>query len=87
MRAIFLKKGKAVLTSTVGRKAVRDVYLMTNTACSEWSLIGTGETNRLVKPYSNPCRVKTLISRYLALHRTMLFERVAMVSSFGSHPT
>ncbi|KAI8242965.1 hypothetical protein K4K57_011109 [Colletotrichum sp. SAR 10_99] len=37
----FLNKGQAVLTSTVGTKAVRDVFLTTNAARSEWYIIAT----------------------------------------------
>lgn len=39
----FLNKGQPVLTSTVGTKAVRDVFLTTNAARSEWYIIATGE--------------------------------------------
>ncbi|TDZ67393.1 hypothetical protein CTRI78_v003036 [Colletotrichum trifolii] len=37
----FLNKGQPVLTSTVGTRAVRDVYLTTNSARSEWYIIAT----------------------------------------------
>ncbi|KAI8962615.1 glycoside hydrolase family 43 protein [Daldinia sp. FL1419] len=37
----FLNKGKAVLASTVGTKAVRDIFLATNSARSEYHLLAT----------------------------------------------
>ncbi|GKT97452.1 glycoside hydrolase family 43 [Colletotrichum tofieldiae] len=37
----FLNKGQPVLTSTVGTKAVRDVFLTTNPSRSEWYIIAT----------------------------------------------
>jgi hypothetical protein len=38
----FLNAGKEVLTSTVGTKAVRDVFLATNDARDAWYMLGTG---------------------------------------------
>ncbi|KAI1098943.1 glycoside hydrolase family 43 protein [Jackrogersella minutella] len=37
----FLNGGEPVLASTVGSKAVRDIFLATNSARSEWYLLGT----------------------------------------------
>ncbi|KAI1077798.1 glycoside hydrolase family 43 protein [Whalleya microplaca] len=37
----FMNQGNPILTSTVGTKAVRDIYLVTNTARSEFYLIAT----------------------------------------------
>ncbi|KAF6788496.1 glycoside hydrolase family 43 (arabinosidase) [Colletotrichum musicola] len=39
----FLNKGQPVLASTVGTRAVRDVFLTTNPSRSEWYLIATGK--------------------------------------------
>jgi hypothetical protein len=44
----FLNGGKPVLTSNVGTKGVRDVFLTTNTARSEYFTIATG---RLLKHF------------------------------------
>jgi hypothetical protein len=38
----FLNGGKPVLTSNVGTKGVRDIFLTTNTARSEYFTIATG---------------------------------------------
>jgi hypothetical protein len=38
----FLNNGSAVLASTVGTKAVRDIFLATNTARAEFYLLATG---------------------------------------------
>ncbi|KAL3426425.1 glycoside hydrolase family 43 [Phlyctema vagabunda] len=37
----FSNRGKAVLTSTVGTKGVRDIFLTTNTARNKWFVIAT----------------------------------------------
>lgn len=39
----FINKGQPVLTSTVGTRGVRDIFLTTNTARSEYYLLATGE--------------------------------------------
>jgi hypothetical protein len=39
----FLNGGKPVLTSNVGTKGVRDIFLTTNTARSEYFTIATGK--------------------------------------------
>ena len=39
----FLNKGQPVLTSTVGTRGVRDIFLATNTARNQWFLIATGK--------------------------------------------
>jgi hypothetical protein len=39
----FLNGGKPVLTSNVGTKGVRDIFLTTNAARSEYFIIATGE--------------------------------------------
>jgi hypothetical protein len=38
----FLNDGNPILTSTVGTNAVRDLFLATNTARSEYHLLATG---------------------------------------------
>ena len=38
----FINKGKAVLTSTVGTKAVRDVFLAHDSARKNWYMLATG---------------------------------------------
>lgn len=45
----FANKGRPVLTSTVGTRAVRDVFLTTNAERSVWYMIGTGELLRMGK--------------------------------------
>lgn len=42
----FLNSGNPVLASTVGTKAVRDLFLATNTARSEYYLLATGEVHQ-----------------------------------------
>jgi hypothetical protein len=44
----FLNGGKEVLTSEVGTKAVRDIYLTTNDARDVWYIIATGERHCLI---------------------------------------
>ena len=39
----FLNNGQPVLTSTVGTKAVRDIFLASNGAGTQWYLLATGE--------------------------------------------
>lgn len=39
----FLNNGKPVLESTVGHRGVRDIFLTTNSARSEYFIIATGE--------------------------------------------
>jgi hypothetical protein len=39
----FRNKGKPVLASTVGTKGVRDIFLATSTARSEYYLLATGK--------------------------------------------
>lgn len=39
----FANKGRSVLTSTVGSKGVRDIFLTSNGDRSQWYLIATGE--------------------------------------------
>jgi hypothetical protein len=41
----FLNQGKPILQSTVGTKAVRDVFLATNSERNQWFMIGTGKMN------------------------------------------
>lgn len=41
----FLNGGEPILASTVGTKAVRDVFLATNDARSEFFIIATGESH------------------------------------------
>ena len=38
-----LNKGNAVLASTVGTKGVRDIFLTSNSARTQWYMIATGE--------------------------------------------
>lgn len=40
----FLNSGNPILASTVGTKGVRDIFLATNTARSEYYLLATGKT-------------------------------------------
>jgi hypothetical protein len=42
-RYVFSNRGKAVLKSTVGTKGVRDTFLTTNSARSQWFIIATGK--------------------------------------------
>lgn len=39
----FLNRGQPILKSTVGTKAVRDVFLATNAGRNEWYIICTGD--------------------------------------------
>lgn len=39
---VFSNHGQAVLKSTVGQKAVRDIYLTSNAARNKWFIIATG---------------------------------------------
>lgn len=41
----FLNGGSPVLASTVGTQAVRDIFLATNTARSEYYLLATGRSS------------------------------------------
>lgn len=42
-RYTFANKGKPILTSTAGTRAVRDVFLACNGNRSQWYMIGTGK--------------------------------------------
>jgi hypothetical protein len=64
----FLNKGQPVLKSTVGTKAVRDVYLATNTARSQWFMLGTGKTRNQTRTKANRNKIST--SRFLASRGT-----------------
>lgn len=53
----FLNDGQPILASTVGTKAVRDVFLATNANRSEFFTLGTGESFRhVVISFTKPCR-------------------------------
>ena len=43
----FLNGGQPVLASTVGTRGVRDLFLTSNSARTQWYLIATGEAIRL----------------------------------------
>lgn len=47
----FLNKAKAVLTSTVGTKAVRDIFLAHDSARAHWYMLGTGGLRDVGKTY------------------------------------
>lgn len=44
----FLNSGRPILASNVGTRGVRDIYLTTNTARSEYYLIATGTISSLI---------------------------------------
>jgi hypothetical protein len=70
----LLNGGKPVLRSTVGTKAVRDVFLATNTARDEWYMICTGEQGFVSSKPSLQLLIQlyrqTLMSQSLAFHGT-----------------
>jgi hypothetical protein len=50
----FLNKGRSILASTVGTRGVRDIFLTTNSARSEFFLIATGKWPLLYMTHSLP---------------------------------
>jgi hypothetical protein len=50
----FLNKGRSILASTVGTRGVRDIFLTTNSARSEFFLIATGKWPLLYRTHSLP---------------------------------
>lgn len=66
----FLNKGQPILRSTVGTKAVRDVFLVTNSARNEWFMICTGLFGCLSPQYRADTQLKTLMLLLRASHGT-----------------
>jgi hypothetical protein len=89
---IFANRGRPVMTSTVGTRAVRDVYLTCNNDRSQWYMIGTGkqtielrrENNKEVYGADMKIQISTLTrldSHGIKLHVTVVEE-----SSYGGLP-
>lgn len=89
----FLNKGQPVLTSNVGTKAVRDVFLTTNPSRSEWFIIATGERDPVsvgVEPKQEQL-LKTVHQISISTRQASTGTRppgpAAGASWFGSRPT
>jgi hypothetical protein len=68
----LLNKSQPVFKSTVGTKAVRDVFLATNNARNEWFMICTGEQRPRLRSVRRLTPEQISTSRPLAFHGTGL---------------
>jgi hypothetical protein len=82
-----VNNGNPILASTVGTKAVRDIFLATNAARSEYFLIATGKLQTTQSSHGSANRHQILTSMLRDSTGTKLLEPEVAVLLSGNLPT